>query len=66
MARIYSNIFDMAVHIEHIGSHDSEDMALATLNHNYVNAWSLAQCCVTLMAGTMQLYVIRRMFSHIR
>ncbi|NXW48402.1 TMED6 protein, partial [Nyctiprogne leucopyga] len=39
------------------------DSFLLESNYNYVNWWSMAQSCVIVLSGVLQLYFLKRLFS---
>lgn len=38
------------------------DSFLLESNYNYVNWWSMAQSCVIVLSGVLQLYFLKRLF----
>lgn len=39
------------------------DSFLLESNYHYVNCWSMAQSCVIILSGVLQLYFLKRLFN---
>ncbi|NWH73398.1 TMED6 protein, partial [Piaya cayana] len=67
---IETSIKKLQVHIFHMWRfynfarmRKGADSFLLESNYNYVNWWSMAQSCIIVLSGVLQLYFLKRLFS---
>ncbi|KAM8799245.1 transmembrane emp24 domain-containing protein 6 [Eudromia elegans] len=63
MRRLHMHIFHMWRFYNFARMRKTADSFLLQSNHHYVSCWSLAQSCVILISGALQLFFLKRLFA---
>ncbi|XP_075367271.1 transmembrane emp24 domain-containing protein 6 [Mycteria americana] len=63
MRKLQLHIFHMWRFYNFARMRKGADSFLLESNHNYVNWWSMAQSCVIVLSGVLQLYFLKRLFN---
>ncbi|KFV57711.1 Transmembrane emp24 domain-containing protein 6, partial [Tyto alba] len=61
--RLQLHIFHMWRFYNFARMRKGADSFLLESNYNYVNWWSMAQSCVIVLSGVLQLYFLKRLFN---
>ncbi|KGL84190.1 Transmembrane emp24 domain-containing protein 6, partial [Tinamus guttatus] len=63
MRRLHNRIFHMWRFYNFLRMRKGADSFLLEANQHYINCWSLAQSCIILLSGALQLYFLKRLFA---